>query len=239
MDVQMPEMDGLEATRMIREAEGLKDRRTPIVALTAHAIKGDREMCLETGMDAYISKPVRARELYGTIARLVAERAIQPVVPAGVASSPGGRAESAGVSDGAVDELALEGALDWSAAAAEFPTGEKMLRDLAPLFLDECPKLLRQICEAIMAGDATTLRRAAHTLKGSAAVFRAGPTVEVAQKLELQADRGELDAARATTSALATESSRLLAALRAKLKLEPSAAGGGAKQPWHHLRQEG
>jgi CheY-like chemotaxis protein len=71
MDVQMPEMDGLEATRAIREWEKDRAHRLPIVAMTAHAMKGDRERCLEAGMDAYVAKPVRAKDLFETIDELM------------------------------------------------------------------------------------------------------------------------------------------------------------------------
>src|SRR4029079_19673137 len=74
MDLQMPEMDGFEATATIRAAEKGTDRHTYIVALTAHAMKGDREMCLAAGMDGYLAKPIRASELFGVVERLGPER---------------------------------------------------------------------------------------------------------------------------------------------------------------------
>jgi two-component system sensor histidine kinase/response regulator len=74
MDVQMPEMDGLEATRQIREAERVTGKHTPIVALTAHALTGDRERCLAVGMDGYVTKPIRAAQLLTAIQRLVGKR---------------------------------------------------------------------------------------------------------------------------------------------------------------------
>jgi CheY-like chemotaxis protein len=86
MDVQMPELNGFEATSAIRASEQQSVRRTPIVALTAHAMAGDRERCLEAGMDAYISKPVRAYELYAAIETLTRRRQTPP--PAAAASVP-------------------------------------------------------------------------------------------------------------------------------------------------------
>ncbi len=80
MDVQMPEMDGFEATRAIREAEG-HERRVPIIAMTAHAMKGDRERCLEAGMDAYLAKPIRASELYEIIASCASAAEASPACP--------------------------------------------------------------------------------------------------------------------------------------------------------------
>ena len=74
MDVQMPEMDGFEATLAIRAAE--RDSHVPIVAMTAHAMKGDQERCLEAGMDAYIAKPIRAQALFEVVSRIARQRAL-------------------------------------------------------------------------------------------------------------------------------------------------------------------
>ncbi len=73
MDVQMPEMDGLEATRAIRQSEESTEKHVPIIAMTAHAMKGDRERCLESGMDAYVAKPVRAKDLFEAITQVLGE----------------------------------------------------------------------------------------------------------------------------------------------------------------------
>ncbi|MDE3166568.1 MAG: response regulator, partial [Acidobacteriota bacterium] len=70
MDVQMPEMDGLEAAAAIRRSEGGTGRHVPIVALTAHAMKGDRDRCLASGMDAYLAKPIRSAELAEVLSRI-------------------------------------------------------------------------------------------------------------------------------------------------------------------------
>ena len=207
MDVQMPEVDGLEATRMIREAERSTGRHTPILALTAHAIQGDRELCLETGMDGYISKPVRARELYDIMERLLAAQCeAKPTAKSSTATgTPGSHDADAKV-------------LDWDAALAQLPEGGDLVFQLAALFLEECPKLLGEIRDALSLGDAVKLRRAAHTLKSTAAVFAAKPVSQAAQQVESLAQSGDLGAAAAAGSVVEYEASRLLAALKTKLE---------------------
>jgi two-component system sensor histidine kinase/response regulator len=204
MDVQMPEMDGLEATRIIREAERASGRHTPILALTAHAIKGDRELCLETGMDAYISKPVRATELYGAIDQLLKDHPRQ---------APG-RSEH---HDGS-QPTTSENALDWHAALAESALDEDALIELASLFATEGRELLEQIRAALAKRDSAALTRAAHTLKSNAAIFHATATVEAAQRLESLGRSGDLDAAPAAIACVEQEGTRLLAALAGRTK---------------------
>ncbi|HVA44757.1 MAG TPA: response regulator [Pirellulales bacterium] len=206
MDVQMPEMDGLEATRNIREAEKASGGHVPILALTAHAIKGDRELCLETGMDAYISKPVRAQELYSTIEHLLSERPPQ-------AADVAGRPEASSGETAEEDEEVDDGPLDWDAALSGSALSDDALGELAALFSIECPKLLAEIRAALAEGDATRLARAAHTLKGSAAVFCAKPASEAAKRLESLARAGNLVAAPSAAALVEAACERLLAAL--------------------------
>jgi CheY-like chemotaxis protein len=208
MDVQMPEMDGLEATRLIREAERATGRHTPILALTAHAIKGDRELCLETGMDAYISKPVRATELYGALDELLKDH------PRATASGTSEAPESS-------EHQTSENSLDWSAALAESGLGEATLVDLASLFVSEAPELLKQLRAALANRDAASLTRAVHTLKSNVAIFHATTTVEAAQRLESLARSGDLEAAPAAAACVERECSRLLSALVARTKEAP------------------
>src|SRR5262249_18050301 len=160
MDVQMPEMDGLEATKRIREREGNgATKRLPIIAMTAHAMKGDREQCLEAGMDAYISKPIFAQGLL---------QLLETIQPAGNiafvhADSP---SQHSGVPDDSVDPAVI----DWPAAIEMVRGNLANLRGLTDVFRQECPTLIEQMDCAITDKDAKTLRRAAHTLKGSAAL---------------------------------------------------------------------
>jgi CheY-like chemotaxis protein len=192
MDVQMPEMDGLEATAAIRARERLNGGHVPIVAMTAHAMKGDRERCLAGGMDDYISKPVEASELY----RVVERFAPQPAAPE---STPRGAA------------------LDWAKALHQVRDQADLLQDVAQVFLDECPKMLAEIHAAIAARDAVRLRRAAHTLKGSAALFAAKPTMDAALKLELIGQQGALSEAESACAELEQETKLLMPNLAAHL----------------------
>jgi CheY-like chemotaxis protein/HPt (histidine-containing phosphotransfer) domain-containing protein len=162
MDVQMPELNGLQAAAAIREREKATGTHVPIVALTAHAMQGDRAACVAAGMDDYVSKPLRSEELFAAIARLVP-------VPA--------HAEPAVVANADVfdPEIALE----------QVEGDPALLRELVELFLDDCPKLLAEIDAAVVRRDGLTLERCAHRLKGAVGVFADRPAFEAAQRLEL------------------------------------------------------
>lgn len=191
MDVQMPQMDGLEATGRIREAEQQSGRHVPIVAMTAHAMKGDRERCLAAGMDGYIAKPIAAGELAVLIASLVA-------APEPAAASP-----------------TPLGSFDRSAAMERVGNDTGLFRELADLFIDQTPGLLDQIREALEMGDAGRLARAAHTLKGSMSVFGAEHALEAAQRLDAIGRSGNLDGADAARLKLEEAVGRLMPALAA------------------------
>jgi CheY-like chemotaxis protein len=160
MDVQMPEMDGLAATGAIRESEKKSGTHLPIFAMTAHAMKGDRERCLEAGMDGYITKPVRFSDIEQTLA--------------GVARTPAPPSKPA------------EAEASWNRAAAldRIAGDEELLRDLCHIFLEESPKLLHTLQQAVAAGDAEGVMRAAHSLKGEASYLGADGTSHAARQLE-------------------------------------------------------
>src|SRR5205085_10737532 len=164
MDLQMPEMDGFEATALIRAREKTTGRRLPIVAMTAHAMKGDRERCLGAGMDGYIAKPIHAKELFETITNLAPRtaRAEQP--------SPGPRPGEAGFNP--------------AAALARLNNDPELLQELAKTFLDEAPRMLQDVREAVVAADARKLQRCAHSLKGAVAIFAEGGAHRAALALE-------------------------------------------------------
>ncbi|HMC82772.1 MAG TPA: response regulator, partial [Candidatus Polarisedimenticolia bacterium] len=144
MDLQMPVMGGFEATAAIRGREQSVGGHVRIVAVTAHALEGERERCLAAGMDGYLSKPVRAQTLYELI-----EDSGRP--------HPGTSPEASGSRSSGAD-------LDEIALLAGVGGDRRLLRELVDLFLVDSPKLLAKIARAVKGRDAATLARAAHTL---------------------------------------------------------------------------
>ena len=195
MDVQMPELDGLEATAAIRARERQTGGHLPIVAMTAHAMKGDRERCLAAGMDGYVPKPIRAQQLFEVIQEVLGAAAT--LTP--LASAP---------------PCAVAPAVDWSAALEAVQGDRELLQDLVAIFLEECPRLIEQIRQSLAQGDAAQLRRAAHTLAGSFRHFAAAAAAEQAQRLASLGKDGDLTAAPELFAGLEAETERLLSALR-------------------------
>jgi CheY-like chemotaxis protein len=194
MDLQMPEMDGLEATAMIRARERNTGRHLPIIAMTAHALKGDRERCLQAGMDGYTSKPIDADELFAAIESL-AGRPVQATADA--ASSP----------------AAAEAAINWSTARKAVRGDEHLLNTIVETALGEIPRLLAEIRRAVADGDCQSLRLAAHTLKGSVRYFGAQRVLEPALRLEAMGQAKNLDGASEVVPLLDRTVGHLLAAL--------------------------
>jgi PAS domain S-box-containing protein len=181
MDVQMPEMDGLEATDAIRMQEQVTGGHQPIVAMTAHAMKGDRERCLEGGMDDYVSKPVRADELLGVLQK----HAPRPPVDAVAPSPP----------PSATTETKDAAVFDRQAALDRFNGEEELLEEVLQLFLSDAPNRLADIRAAVEQGDPKRLEIAAHSLKGASRYVGAERTAARAFKLEEMGHSGDLSRA--------------------------------------------
>ena len=200
MDCQMPRMDGYEATAEIRRREG-PERHTPIIAMTAHAMKADREKCLAAGMDDYVSKPLRARSLDAVLARWA------PIdLP-----TTGSETSDDGESDR--DDL-LDRAVTAELRAGIAPT---TLLEVIDAFETEASERLQEICGAARDADAEALAAAAHALKGAAANLGAAQIARVAARLEELARSGALDGASALGDELARAVRESPAALRAEL----------------------
>jgi PAS domain S-box-containing protein len=199
MDVQMPVMGGLEATAAIRLAERASGTHLPIVALTAHAMHGDRERYLEAGMDGYVTKPIDAVELTRIIAQLVPAAAAQGPIPA--------------AADPVAPVAAGRPAFDERFLRARLGDNAQLFAKLVRLFLGDSPARMRAMRRAINTGDGEALREAAHALKGAAANFAAAPVVEAARRLEFQGKNGDLHESVATYAVLTREMPRLRRAL--------------------------
>jgi two-component system, sensor histidine kinase and response regulator len=206
MDVQMPEMDGLEATTRLRTREaqgrglGRGGRPIPIVAMTAYAMKGDRERCLEAGMDAYVAKPIRPAELLEAIAAVTAS-APPPAEP---------------------EERVADGTdVDWGAALYRVGGDRDLLRELIGLFLEQCPSWLRDLQDAVATANAPKLKATAHALKGSLGSLGVRSAYETALRLETLGRAGTTAGADAVLAVLGQE----MRSLEPKLKAFANGAG--------------
>jgi CheY-like chemotaxis protein/HPt (histidine-containing phosphotransfer) domain-containing protein len=207
MDCQMPEMDGYEATEAIREAEG-DTRHTPIIALTAHAMQGDREECLEAGMDGYVPKPVHASELLRELARCLG---ISHLNRSDSISKPR-------------TEYAKSSAFDANAFIQRVEGSEDLARQIALLALTEIPRLLAQWEDALLAEDFERVKLVTHTLKGASANIEATLVRVAAGDGEQSAVSEDIEACRVSLSNARTGFSSLEGEVYAFLdKLDKSA----------------
>ncbi len=218
MDIQMPEMNGYEATATIRASEMNTNRHLLIVAMTAGAMKGDREKCLAAGMDDYISKPFNPEDLQRVIEtaptgdcappatsppepvqpRLLVVETAEPEPPVEEPSEKMGPAEK----------------VEWAEILRRTGGDEAMARELAAIYTQEAPILLNQIRIAIETGDAELLYRSAHTLKGASSYFGISNIIQAAAELELHGQGGDMAAAQTSFAQLSANADRLMAALK-------------------------
>ncbi len=195
MDVQMPVMDGLTATKEIRNLKS-RIRNIPIIAMTAHAIKGDRERCLESGMDEYVSKPIDSDKLFDAIEKLT--------------RNPGNQGSTEDVSPAMDKEMLLKA----------FDGDWDFLKEVVEVFLSDYPGLLDDLRRAPMESDSDTLMRTAHSLKGMLKNFQAEPAAEVAFELEKKGRENNFDGVPAAIEKLAEQVAYLDKALREILEQE-------------------
>jgi CheY-like chemotaxis protein len=194
MDVQMPEMDGLQATAAIRKAEDGTGTHVPIVALTAHAMKGDREACLAAGTDEYLSKPVNAPELFALIETLTGITTNTKPAQADVAPPP-------------------EPAFDLGSVLARVEGDRNLLRELAQIFRAEIPGVLAEIRHCAATSNFAAMERAAHGFRGACGNFGAGGAVRAAHVLELMGRRASFEGVDARVADLVRETDNLQLAL--------------------------
>ncbi|HSB69367.1 MAG TPA: response regulator [Candidatus Methylomirabilis sp.] len=198
MDVQMPEMSGFEATAAIRRQEWRTGRHMPIIAMTAHSLKGDRERCLAAGMDGYISKPIQAQGLFDAVEHLI-ERGT-PAGPDAAELAPRHRP----IPDPLVNR---------AEALARAGGDAELLQETADLFLQELPTIMAAIRAALGTGNRAALAQAAHSLKGAVGLFGAKAAVAAARSIEAAARAGDLRGAEAACAALEAHLDRLRPAI--------------------------
>ena len=189
MDLQMPVMDGIAATIEIRRREQATGQHLRIVAMTAHAMRSDRERCLAAGMDGYLSKPIEPPMLFAVV-------------------------EQAG--DGVDDDAMVDEAVtfDEDALRHRVSGDDELMTEVIRLFLEDLPVRLAAIKDAVTRRDAAALRAAAHALKGSAGNLSAGGLFEAARVLERIGADSHMDAAEAAWRQLSVEASHIIDVLR-------------------------
>src|SRR5580658_5590285 len=196
MDVQMPEMDGLTATRSIREREKQTGLHLPIIAMTAHAMKGDEELCLAAGMDGYIAKPVSGNRIEEAIARLHISKPEEQPLP---------------VATAVPRLLAL---WDRDKALKRLDGDEQLLREIVQIFVEESSRQLADLKRAVMQGDAELLEKTAHGLKGEVSYLGMPTVSQMANELERMGRERDLGHASEVFAIFETEVSAVAANMR-------------------------
>lgn len=175
MDVQMPVMDGLETTREIRRLEMVTGRHVPVIAMTAHAMKGDRENCLAAGMDDYMSKPIRTRDIQAKLEQFLRKTSAITSLGATQTVSP------------PVQESKSEDDVSWCAALENMAGNQELFSQVLQIFLEESKQLMQKLEAAVVQLDRPCIASAAHSIKGSLAFLATNKTESAFADLESSA----------------------------------------------------
>ena len=234
MDMHMPVMDGIDATKAIRAHERVTGRHIPIIALTAAAMKEDAEACARSGMDGYLTKPIHQRRLQEMMAEFAPATSVlatfdqagpgkaaaaAPNKPAAIVPSLDRPAAAAAAGDASATVAPPDPGsgefhtIDLQAAASRIPGGSSGLARLAEVFIAECTGLLQVLNDSIPDGDPVVVARSAHTLKGSASLFFAEAVRETALRIESKARENDLAATVADLAQLNSDAGAMLAEL--------------------------
>ncbi|MCH5376001.1 MAG: response regulator [Planctomycetes bacterium] len=199
MDVQMPEMDGLTATAEIRKIERETGRHIPIVAMTAHAMAGDKERCLEAGMDSYVSKPIRRKELKQVISEVVNQFLKTP---------------SPSESSTEEESEAMSEILDEAELLEEIDNDKEYLKTMLEMFERDAKERLPKLKEAVQKGDCEMVLSEAHAVKGGVGNFFAKESFAIAAELETGGRNQSLDGSQELLTRLEQEIEKLIDKLK-------------------------
>jgi two-component system, sensor histidine kinase and response regulator len=218
MDIQMPQMDGLTATRKIRESEKSTQRHLPIVAMTAHAMKGDRERCIEAGMDGYVSKPISSLLLEEALVGALRSRNDAPIVSSSIAR------QAAGTPPGTIS-------WDLGNTLERLGGDEKLLHEVLEIFLEEVPNHMAALKNAIVQGNTKAVEEISHTLRGELGYLGVPVVSDRARELEELGRQSDLRRAEELYTLFQSElshvlnSARKMAGMRAALQTVAGAPG--------------
>ncbi len=208
MDIQMPELDGIAATMRLREMERLSSTHMPVVAMTAHAMRGDRERCIEAGMDGYVSKPVSAAQLRAAIALAVPSWGGSDLFEDSAAPGSGPGCTGTNVWDASETREKLGG-------------DEQLFQDVMRIFLDESDRHLTKLRRAIAEGQAEVIEKTAHSLKGELGYMGAPELVQKTRNLEEMGRRGDVEKALSLFADLEPDLSALVSGVRSLIPGTP------------------
>jgi two-component system, sensor histidine kinase and response regulator len=225
MDVQMPNMGGYEATAEIRSREEGAASRTPVIAITANAMQGDREKALEAGMDDYVAKPIRAEELEAALKRWIPATETETIMEDAMEESKNGSGnigpeagEASARSEGATEEVPVDRSELEKLRKFQGPDDPDIVAELADLFFEDAPPLLRSIEEAVERGEAESLERAAHALKGNCGTIGARRMARMASDLQNLRRSGDTTQAADLVNEIEAEFERVRAWFEAELR---------------------
>ncbi len=206
MDVQMPNLNGFEATCRIRQQEQDRGGHVPIIALTANAMKGDRERCLEAGMDDYVSKPINPQQLQQAIEQVIPSHENAPeLAPQEPNANP--------PEDGGGDDSDQPAPFDREAALERTGGDEEVYRTMVEAFLEDVPAMFAEIRDQVNAQNPQGMAESAHSIKGTVGIFNAQAAYDASLALEQAAKRGDLAGAQESFAHLSVQIKRLADAL--------------------------
>jgi CheY-like chemotaxis protein/HPt (histidine-containing phosphotransfer) domain-containing protein len=225
MDAQMPEMDGFEAARRIRDPQSvIPNHHIPIIAMTAHAMSGDRERCLAAGMDDYVTKPVSPQALADALERwLPREDAARSVPEPARPAISGPEAAASPPADDAEAPI-----YDRAGMLARLMDDEDLARMVVDGFLEDLPRQMEMLRSALRAGDVEGAHRGAHTIRGASSNVGGEVLRAAAHEMEKSAAAGDLEAVAAALPNLESESARLRDAMRADIAAPGPEQGAGS-----------